>query len=331
MADHTPHADREGLTFASSDGSSTIHAWVWWPEGAWQGRPRGVVQVVHGMAEHVLRYDELARDLAAAGFVVAGDDHIGHGASCPRERHGCLPAADGADCLVEDERKLRALVQAQVPTGTPHVLFGHSLGSYITRVYCARHGGGLAGAVICGTGTVAPALSHAGHALARALAATRGEDYRSKLVDGMGVGAYAKDFADEGPYAWISANPANVAAYEADPDCGFMFTVGGYCAVTALTGEACSPACAERVPHDLPLLFVAGAEDPVGDHGAGVREAARLAQDAGSTDVRVHIYEGLRHEILNEGPEAHARVVADVLAWLDDVAPAPADAPADAG
>lgn len=310
--------DPETISFASSDGASEVSARIWWPSGTAgeKGvRPRGVVQVVHGMAEHVGRYDEFARFLAAAGYVVCGDDHLGHGLTAPAGTHGVLPARGGADALVEDEHRLRELVSARVGADVPYAFFGHSMGSFITRVYLAEHGAGLAAAVICGTGTVAPVVSRAGNLLARLLAALRGEDYRSKLIDNMGVGAYARRVDPADDLAWLSVRRQNVEAFRADPLCGFMFSVGGYATLTELTARACSLACARRMPSDLPLLYIAGTGDPVGDMGRGVRAAAELARRGGSTDVTCKLYEGMRHEILNE--DDRARVMADVLAWLD--------------
>lgn len=304
---------REELTFASSDGTSTIQAYLWLPKA----EPRASIQITHGMAEHALRYDEFARYLAEAGFVVAAHDQIGHGASAEPEARGCLPPKEGLDILVEDVHTLRGIVSDRTEGPIPHFCFGHSLGSFITRVYISRHGAGLAGAILCGTGSVPVATSKAGNAVARLICAVRGENYQSKLLEGMGVGAYAKAIEDaKTPLDWLSHRRDNINAYIADDLCGFPFSAGGYAVVTALTGEACSLACAEKVPHDLPLLFVAGDGDPVGDMGKGVREAAELAKRAGSADVTCTIYENMRHEILNE--DDRARVMADILAWMEE-------------
>ena len=308
--------NREELRFPSADGRSTIRALVWWPELAAGARPRGVVQVIHGMAEHVERYDALARLFASRGFVVCGDDHAGHGASCDPDSYGCLPARGGAEALVADEHTLRRLVTERVGADAPYLLLGHSLGSYIARVYLAEHGEGLAGVVLSGTGTLPVAVSWAGHALARLTCAVRGEKYRSKLLDGMGVGGYARAVPGPTGCEWLSHNEKNVATYVADPRCGFMFSAGGYAAVTKLTARACSLAWARRAPHDVPLLFVSGAEDPVGDNGRGVRAAAELARRAGQRHVDVRIYEGMRHEIFNEVDSG--RVMADVLSWVEE-------------
>lgn len=308
--------NREELRFPSADGRSTIRALVWWPALAAGTRARGVVQVIHGMAEHVERYDALARLFASRGFVVCGDDHAGHGASCDPDGYGCLPARGGAEALVADEHTLRRLVTERMGSDAPYLLLGHSLGSYIARVYLAEHGEGLSGVVLSGTGTLPVAVSWAGHALARLICAVRGEKYRSKLLDGMGVGAYARAVPGPSGCEWLSHNEKNVATYVADPRCGFMFSAGGYAAVTKLTARACSLAWARRAPHDVPLLFVSGAEDPVGDNGRGVRAAAELARRAGQRHVDVHIYEGMRHEIFNE--DDGGRVMADVLSWVEE-------------
>lgn len=308
--------NREELRFPSADGRSTIRALVWWPALAAGTRARGVVQVIHGMAEHVERYDALARLFASRGFVVCGDDHAGHGASCDPDSYGCLPARGGAEALVADEHTLRRLVTERVGADAPYLLLGHSLGSYIARVYLAEHGEGLAGVVLSGTGTLPVTVSWAGHALARLTCAVRGEKYRSKLLDGMGVGGYARAVPGPTGCEWLSHNEKNVATYVADPRCGFMFSAGGYAAVTKLTARACSLAWARRTPHDVPLLFVSGAEDPVGDNGRGVRAAAELARRAGQRHVDVRIYEGMRHEIFNEVDSR--RVMADVLSWVEE-------------
>ena len=301
----------EDVTFPSSDGKSTIRARFWMPDDA---VPRAVVQVVHGMSEHIRRYDEFARFLVGRGYAVCGDDHIGHGASTTAEKRGCMPAKGGNEALIADEHTLRGIAARKFPD-TPHVFFGHSMGSFITRCYLGRHGQGVAAAVICGTGTVPVATSRAGNALARAVAAVRGEDFRSKLIDSLGAGSYSKAVPGPTGYEWLSHNADNVQAYLADEECGFMFSAGGYVSLTALTAEACSKSCAASVPHDLPLLYIGGDGDPVGDMGRGVEAAAQLARDAGSVDVTCKVYENMRHEILNE--DGRAGVFEDVAAWLD--------------
>ena len=308
------------IGFLSHDGTSTIKGLVWEPARVRGGRrkpPRGVIQIAHGMVEHVGRYDEFARFLVGHGFVVCAADHIGHGKSVSSaDELGCLPP-DGKEILIEDVHELRKTVTARYSRQTPYILFGHSRGSFIVRAYLARHGEDVAAAVICGTGQQPLVLSKAGNALARFLAKTKGPAYRSTLLDNMGVGAFAKQI--ENPRTstdWISTDPAVVDAYIADELCGAMFSVGGYATLTDLTGEVVSPSCAAKVPKDLPVLFIAGAEDPVGGNGKGVQAAAELLRRAGVQDVEVKLYDGMRHEILNE--PGRAQVYTDVVTWIEE-------------
>ncbi len=312
---------RTSVGFKSHDGKTQVKGLVWSPErpkaAGRQASPRGIVQIVHGMAEHIGRYDDCARFLAAHGYVVCAHDHVGHGksVSAPEER-GHLPLDGGKDVLVEDVNELRRTVGSRYSRQTPYFLFGHSMGSFVVRVYLSRYAEGLSGAVICGTGNQSRALSKAGNFLARRIAASKGETARSEKLDAMGAGGFAKDIPNaRTPLDWLSCDPAVVDAYIADDMCGAMFSAGGYATLTSLTDEAASPACAAKIPRELPLLFIAGAQDPVGEHGRGVRAAAELVRRAGVRDVEVKLYEGMRHEILNE-PGA-AQVYEDVLAWVD--------------
>lgn len=304
---------REPISFASADGTTQIKGWVWLPEG----EPKAVVQLTHGMAEHIERYDEFARFLAGRGFAVCGHNQIGHGDGVPADKRGCLPLENGADVLVADVDTLRRLMQARFGTEKPYFLFGHSLGSFITRAYISRHGEGLAGAIICGTGHVPPATSKAGNVVCHLIARFKGVDAVSGILNGMGVGAYAKAIKDaETPLDWLSYNKGNVERYAADPLCGFPFSAGGYATVTSLTGDVCTPAAFERTPKDLPLLFIAGDGDPVGNMGEGVRTAFQMSRDAGIKDTYCIIYEHMRHEILNE--DERERVMEDIAGWLEE-------------
>lgn len=317
-----PAVMREAIAFPSYDGRTTINAKAWFSEAALQGGVRGIVQLVHGMTEHIERYDHFATYLVNCGYAVFAHDHIGHGKSVvTQDDWGFLPAKTGARVLVEDVHSLRGLACAfarerfgvEAPA---YVLFGHSMGSFVVRSYLARYGEGLAAAIICGTGNQPLVLSRAGNALARLLCAVRGERSYSNLIHGMADGAYAKKIPNaQTKLDWLSYERSNVERYLEDPACGFMFTVGGYATLTDLTGEVVQPSCAAKIPPDLPLLYIAGIEDPVGDCGEGVRAAAKLAEDAGVKDVTCVLYENMRHEVLNECEKE--KVYEDVRTWID--------------
>ena len=302
----------EPLRFPSADGRNTIHAKLWRAEGG--ARPRGTVQLVHGMEEHIGRYDAFARYLVGEGYAVVGHDHLGHGASCPPEEWGVLDPTHGKEHLLADMHTLRGLAADTLGRGLPTFLFGHSMGSFLTRAYITRHGEGLSGAILCGTGYVSPALSWAGNVLARALCALRGTGHVSGTLNSLGVGAYAKQVDKHDSLAWISYNEHNIQRYRADERCGFPFAAGGYAMLTSLTGEVCRASSARRIPKALPLLYIAGDGDPVGACGKGVQRSAQLARDAGVREVQVKIYAHMRHEILNE--VEHMQVYEDVARWL---------------
>ena len=311
------------IEYASKDGKTTINAKIWTntkfgsSESEGSEKPKGIVQIVHGMSEYIDRYDDLAAYLVGRGFVVCAEDHIGHGKSAAGpEEYGNMPAHGGKEILIGDVHTLRKMVGELYPD-VPYIIYGHSMGSFIARAYIARHGDGLAACVLSGTGNVPAALSKTGRTMARMLASVRGETYRSKFIDNMGAGAYGKQIENaRTPLDWLSTDEKVVDAYIADELCGFMFTVGGYSTLLDLTAEVVTPECAARVPKGLPVFFVAGDGDPVGDMGKGVLAAAKLLRDAGVERVDEKIYAGMRHEIHNE--IGHEQVYDDVAAWMEE-------------
>lgn len=307
------------ISYPSWDDSSDIHGTIWYPCGYPDRKPRAVVQLIHGMAEHIGRYDDFARFLAAHGFAVCGHDHIGHGMSVrSKEELGHMPPEIGADVLVEDADTLRTIAQEAFGAEAPYFMFGHSMGSYVLRVYLTRHGSGLDGAVICGTGHEPKAISLAGNLLAGLGASVRGETTRSPLIHSMADGAFQRQVDDpQTEFDWISFDRDNIDRFMEDDLNGFMFTLGGYSSLTRLTLLAADLELAKSIPNELPLLFVAGTEDPVGNKGEGVREAVSMMLKSGARDVELVLYEGMRHEILNEtGSDI---VYADILGWIESL------------
>lgn len=311
----TTSMNPQEISFTSANGSDQIHGCIWEPrEGV--DNIKGIIQLVHGMAEHIERYDTFARFLTTHGYVVAAEDHIGHGKTAPSQAELGVMEAESKEVLINDVHALRNLMEKRYPQAPTYTIFGHSMGSFITRAYLARYGQGLNGAIICGTGNQPLVLSKAGNLLARFLSAVRGKEYKSAFVDSLGAGSFAKGI--EGartPVDWISTDPRVVDDYLADDLSGQMFSVGAYATLTDLTAEVVTKRSVNKIPKDLPVLFIAGAEDPVGECGKAVLAAAQLFESCGIKDTEVIIYEGMRHEILNE-PHAQ-QVYDDVIHWID--------------
>ncbi len=311
----TAEVSKEEIKFLSADKETQINACIW--QDKLNENPTGIVQLVHGMAEHIERYDEFAQFLVSKGFIVCAHDHIGHGKSVKDKKHwGHIPIHQGDRILVSDVHELHRIVKERFGEDLPYFLFGHSMGSFVVRAYITRYGAELSGAIICGTGQLPVFASKAGNKLAHLIAKTKGAHTRSKLLDSMGAGSYGKKVKDaQTDLDWLSYNKDNVQKYIDDERCGFMFSAGGYAALTALTAAVASPEAARKIPKKLPLLYIAGKDDPVGDFGKGVRAACKMAVDAGVEDVSLQLYDGMRHEILNE--DNKQTVFDDIDAWLE--------------
>ena len=286
----------EDFRLPSKDGKTKLACYCVFPEG----EPRAVVQIVHGMCEYFGRYEDYAKSLAAAGILVVGHDHLGHGNSAQTpDDLGFTAKGGGADFLVEDVFALTEYVKSDYPD-VPVILFGHSMGSFIAREVLARHGEAYRAAIICGTGgPEAPA--GAGKAMANTLMAFRGERHRSKLLKNIAFSGYYKGIGKEEPVnAWLTHDKAVVEKYNNDPFCTYTFTLRAYHDLFTLLAWVNAKDWAEKLPKDLPVLVTAGEADPVGAWGKGPRTVADRMVAAGMKNVTLRMWPNMRHEILNE-------------------------------
>ena len=304
----------EHFYFDSHAPGSRIHAVRWFPEG----QPRAILQITHGMVEHMGRYDAFAQWLAGQGFLVTGHDHLGHGDSVhSREDLGFFAEKDANGTVLADVHRLTEITKGAYP-GLPYFLLGHSMGSFYARQYICQHGEELDGAIIMGTGCQPKLLVTAGKLLTALVAALKGWRHRSKLVTAVAFGSYNKRFEPvRTPKDWLTRDEAIVDAYIADQRSGFVFTLNAYHAMFTGIGRLYDKTLLARMPKDLPLFFVAGEEDPVGDFGKGVRRAARMCRDAGVKMVDLKLYPKDRHEILNELDRQ--TVYEDLLRWMEEI------------
>ena len=283
-----------------------------------EGRPRAVLQMTHGMVEYIGRYEELARFLAGQGIAAVGHDHLGHGGTAAgKEDYGYFGRPDGNRLLLDDIFAVTRWAKAlPALAGLPWFLLGHSMGSFYARQYLCEHGGELSGAILMGTGWQPRAAALAGRALCHLLAAFKGWHYRSKLVDGMAFGSYNRSFAPARTSKdWLNRDGREVDRYLADERCSFRFTLNGYDSLFTGLARLCDRRLLAQVPKDLPLLFLSGADDPVGSRGKGVERAAQSLRDAGVRHIAVKLYPAARHELLLE--LNRQEVFADIQAFME--------------
>lgn len=299
------------IFYPSTDGKTTIHAVEWLPEG----EVKGVLQIVHGMAEYASRYAPFAEFLASQGYIVCGEDHLGHGSSvCSQDDLGYFTDGNCAEIVLADIRKFTEL-QKEKYQGVPYFIMGHSMGSFFTRKYISVHGD-VDGAIIMGTGFQPSIATGMGKFLAKNIAKSKGWHHRSKLINDIAFGSYNNKTAKRTEFDWLSVNEDNVNNYIADPLCGIPFTCSGFYGLFSAVSEACSKGVIGGVRKDMPVFIVSGKEDPVGGYSKGVIKLYNEYNKCGMSNVSMTLYENARHEILNDN--CAKQVYNDVLEFLND-------------
>lgn len=298
--------------YPSTTGVADIFARSWEPANP--AHVKAVFQIAHGMAEHGERYCAFAQYLCEKGFAVYVNDHIGHGQSVSsREDYGYFGERDGWLGMVNDCKLLTDIARAEHP-GKPVIFFGHSMGSFIARLYAEKYGTDLAGAVFCGTSGTNPA-SGVGILLAKVIAKSRGSRHRSELIHKVAFSSYNKKIKQpRTSNDWLTRDEAVVDAYQADEGCGFIFTAAGFADMFQLLQAVSGQSWYENLRRDLPLLLISGQMDPVGSYGKGVRQVEKDLRASGHEILQTILYPEDRHEILNELDRD--RVYADIAQWV---------------
>jgi len=267
--------------------------------------PRAWVLISHGASEHSGRYDRFARALNAAGFAAVALDHRGHGRTGSETGAGIM-GPGGGQAVIDDLHELRSAARSTVGGDAPVFLFGHSMGSLIGLAYLTRHADGLAGAVLCGI----PADVDDVSSLAAMLQGADEGGLRDQSVGDL----LDNNVPDETPrtkFDWLSRDAAEVDRYVADPLCGDgnPLTYGYLIDLFAVV----APARSELGAISCPLLVIAGDHDPAAAMGAHATTLAKALAEAG-VDVDITLYEGARHELLNE--TNRDEVTANIISWL---------------
>ena len=302
------------FTFQSSDGTD-IYAIKWSPED--RQKPRAAVQIAHGYAEHIGRYETFAGKLAEAGIVVYGNDHRGHGKTNGNVGEAiCFADEAGFDKVVADMRALTEIIQTENPD-IPLFLFGHSMGSMLTRRYIQLYGGDLAGAVLSGSGVFSNTLLKLGTVVAASEIKRKGRTHPSRLLDKLVFQNFNRGFKPaRTDLDWLSRDGAEVDKFLADPLRGKIGSAGYFHDFFSGLLAMNDASNIQSIPKDLPLHFISGSEDPVGGRvGKGIVQTCRAYQQAGLQNVSCKLYEGARHELLNEMNKD--AVTQDVIEWIN--------------
>lgn len=298
-------------TIPSSDGKSRLHIMLWRPEG----EIRAVVQISHGMIEHIGRYNEFAETLAGQGIAVVGHDHLGHGKTSREEDYGFFADDHGDTYMVRDIHRVRRAAGRMFPN-VPYIVLGHSMGSFFLRKYLTVYGKEADGAILMGTGDEPLAVLLTGRAAVGIIGRIRGWRYRSAFLQNLVLGDFDRKFKPaQTPSDWLSSDSKKVKEYVDDPMCSFLFTCQAYKDFFKTMLDLKSSFWLKRIPKDIPILLLSGREDPVGGRGRGVRRVYKGFCRLGLADVNIRLYDNCRHELLNE--KNREQVYQDILLWIN--------------
>ena len=300
------------LTFKASDGSQvSFHSWL--PTRL--ESPCAVVQIAHGMAEHSLRYSWFAEKLTDEGFAVYANDHRGHGKTAPNEESmGHFGDAKGWAAVVHDMKNLNDLIREK-HRGIPVFLFGHSMGSFLSRDFIASHDHDLSGVILSATAGDPGISGRMGLLLAKSQAFLKSPQSPCPLLDRLTFKTFNKSFTPTRTlFDWLSRDPDQVDKYINDPCCGFMCSAQFYVDLISGIIKVNSLAHIRKTPASLPVYLFAGDKDPVGNDGKGVYETHAAFRKAGIRDLSMKIYDEGRHEMLNDINKED--VANDVITWI---------------
>ena len=311
---------KNDITFLSSNKKTNIHAIICQPKN---GQFTRIIQIIHGMCEYIERYLPFIEYLATKGFIVVGHDHLGHGQSIKSpDDLGYFGEPNPSDLLIQDIHSLRKIIVKKYPN-LPYFMCGHSMGSYLLRQYICTYSKGLAGIIILGTGYMSPCESLLALGFINVLSCFKGIKHKSNLTKKISfeLGPYSKYDHQKKDLnnSWISRDPEIVKKYYEDKNCQFDFTLNGYYGLVQSIRYSCDPSNVAKIKKDIPILFVSGDCDPVGNNGEGVRKSYEIMKLIGSVDVSMKLFIGCRHEVLNELNKDE--VYEYILNWINEKTP----------
>lgn len=300
-------------TLKTKDGIE-LYYYVWTPTEP----AKAMVELAHGMAEHPKRYDEFATFLTQNGYLVYAPAHRGHGMTGEKMgRHGYFAEKDGWQLVLSDLKELNELMHRENPA-LPCLFFGHSMGSFLTRCYIQNHSDTIEGAVLCGTAPLAGAFEKFMYRLISLIKTFSGGQKVSSFLNKTTAKVQLAQIKNpRTAFDWLSRDPKEVDKYIADPHCGFDCSNQFFADLFSGWLQFSNHQENKKIRRNLPLYFIAGDADPVGNYGEGVKNSAGYYQSLGISNVRLKLYPEARHEILNE--DIRQEVMLDVSAWFDRI------------
>ncbi len=282
-------------------------------EGVTQTNAKGVVQIVHGMCEYKERYEGFIDYLTQNGYIVFAHDHRGHGGSVTANENLGYFGDKKGEAIVDDAALVTDEIRRLYP-GLSVTLFGHSMGSLVVRAYIQKYEEKIDKLIVCGSPSK-NSLAGFGLMLNGVISAFRGKKYRSRLMANASTGGGDDKFPGEGKNAWLTRDKTVVEKYNADEKCNFIFSCNGFSNLLHLVKNAYKKKKYPAKHSDLPIFFMAGADDPVIGSEKKWLAAQQFLRDVGYKNVTGKLYPKMRHEILNElGKE---EVYADALAFIE--------------
>lgn len=282
-------------------------------EGVTQTNAKGVVQIVHGMCEYKERYEGFIDYLTQNGYIVFAHDHRGHGGSVTANENLGYFGDKKGEAIVDDAALVTDEIRRLYP-GLSVTLFGHSMGSLVVRAYIQKYEEKIDKLIVCGSPSK-NSLAGFGLMLNGVISAFRGKKYRSRLMANASTGGGDDKFPGEGKNAWLTRDKTVVEKYNADEKCNFVFSCNGFSNLLHLVKNAYKKKKYPAKHSDLPIFFMAGADDPVIGSEEKWLAAQQFLRDVGYKNVTGKSYPKMRHEILNElGKE---QVYADALAFIE--------------
>ena len=276
---------------------------------------KAVLQIAHGMAEHIDRYDEFANFLTDHGIIVYGNDHRGHGKTGKKHGIGYFDEVDGFDKATNDLLTITEEIKKKHPS-LPIFLFGHSMGSFLVRNYLIKQSDHISGVILSGTGSEPILTAKIGKLLARWQIKTKEWDQPSLLLNRLVFGNYARQFKQrQTDFDWLSRDQDNVYAYINDPDTGFIPSPSFFYDLFDGIEAIQDPKKITHITKELPFFFISGTNDPVGKYTNGVKKAINQYQKQGIKDIDYKFYQDARHELLHEINKNE--VMKDILHWLE--------------